>query len=66
MLTTLEEHGAKKGHVKPELMNMIYESLLEPEVPGRALANLALRAPKELSGQYFHWDNEKVAALEKV
>lgn len=63
MLRDLEEHGAAKGHVKSDAMDMIYDTLLEPEVPGRSLANLALRAPKELSGKYLYWDEPLVTNL---
>jgi NAD(P)-dependent dehydrogenase (short-subunit alcohol dehydrogenase family) len=37
--------------------------LLPPERPGRALAVLALHAPREWSGEFVQWDEEKVAAL---
>lgn len=30
--------------------------VIEPELPGRVIAKLALRAAPELSGKYFHWD----------
>lgn len=34
-----------------------------PEVPGRALAALALHAPREWSGEFIRWDEDRVAAL---
>jgi NAD(P)-dependent dehydrogenase (short-subunit alcohol dehydrogenase family) len=37
--------------------------LLPPEVPGCALAVLALHAPKEWSGTFLSWDNEEVQSL---
>lgn len=37
--------------------------LLPPEKPGRALAVLALYAPREWSGEFVQWDEQKVAAL---
>ncbi len=37
--------------------------LLPPEVPGRALAVLALYAPPSWSGAFLQWDEEKVQAL---
>jgi NAD(P)-dependent dehydrogenase (short-subunit alcohol dehydrogenase family) len=37
--------------------------LLPPEVPGRALAVLALYAPAEWSGQFLSWDDDEVQAL---
>ncbi|EJD49059.1 NAD(P)-binding protein [Auricularia subglabra TFB-10046 SS5] len=52
-----------KGHVPDEFIKAVVESQMHPDVPGRALANLVLHAPKELSGQYLHWDDPKVAAL---
>jgi NAD(P)-dependent dehydrogenase (short-subunit alcohol dehydrogenase family) len=39
------------------------DELLPPERPGRALAVLALYAPREWSGEFVQWDEEKVAAL---
>ncbi|MCK5314395.1 MAG: SDR family NAD(P)-dependent oxidoreductase [Anaerolineales bacterium] len=38
--------------------------LLPPELPGRALARLALYAPHEWSGEFISWDDERIAALE--
>ena len=42
-----------------------YESgrLLPPELPGRAMACLALYAPHEWSGEALGWDDEKLQAL---
>lgn len=37
--------------------------LRPPEVPGRALAVLALYAPHEWSGAFISWDEDRVAAL---
>jgi NAD(P)-dependent dehydrogenase (short-subunit alcohol dehydrogenase family) len=37
--------------------------LLPPELPGRALAVLALYAPPEWSGEFLSWDDEEVGAL---
>jgi len=37
--------------------------LLPPELPGRALAALALHAPPAWSGEFLSWDDPKVAAL---
>lgn len=37
--------------------------LLPPELPGRALATLALYAPPAWSGEFLAWDEPKVAAL---
>jgi NAD(P)-dependent dehydrogenase (short-subunit alcohol dehydrogenase family) len=31
------------------------DTLLKPEQPGNVIARLALRAPKELSGQFLSW-----------
>ncbi|EJD45363.1 NAD(P)-binding protein [Auricularia subglabra TFB-10046 SS5] len=31
--------------------------VIEPELPGRVIARLALRAAPELSGKYLHWDD---------
>lgn len=37
--------------------------LLPPEVPGMALAMVALHAPAEWSGEFVAWDEERVQAL---
>lgn len=37
--------------------------LLPPEVPGMALAIMALHAPREWSGEFIAWDEERVQAL---
>lgn len=37
--------------------------LLSPDLPGRAAALLALRAPSELSGEHLAWDDERVQVL---
>lgn len=38
--------------------------LLPPELPGLALAKVALYAPQEWSGEFIAWDDERIAALE--
>jgi NAD(P)-dependent dehydrogenase (short-subunit alcohol dehydrogenase family) len=37
--------------------------LLQPELPGRALAALALYAPAEWSGDFIQWDEDRMEAL---
>ncbi|MFZ0547439.1 MAG: SDR family oxidoreductase, partial [Candidatus Promineifilaceae bacterium] len=37
--------------------------LLPPEIPSRALVALALHAPKEWSGDFLSWDDDRVEAL---
>ncbi|MFZ0546164.1 MAG: SDR family NAD(P)-dependent oxidoreductase, partial [Candidatus Promineifilaceae bacterium] len=37
--------------------------LLAPEIPSRALVALALHAPKEWSGDFLSWDDDRVEAL---
>ncbi|GAA5954903.1 hypothetical protein JCM3765_007806 [Sporobolomyces pararoseus] len=37
--------------------------LLPPSKPGLALASLAIKAPKELSGEFINWDDERVKSL---
>lgn len=39
------------------------QELLPPEVPGRALAALALEAPQEWSGEFLQWNEERVQTL---
>ncbi|EJD41361.1 NAD(P)-binding protein [Auricularia subglabra TFB-10046 SS5] len=52
-----------KAFAPPELLQMAEASAVEPVEPGRVIAALALRAPKELSGKYIHWNGEEVAGL---
>lgn len=66
MQATLREKG--RGKMPPEeyaRFVQYYESgmLMPPEVPGAALASLALAAPREWSGEFLSWDDEKVQAL---
>ncbi|EJD42132.1 NAD(P)-binding protein [Auricularia subglabra TFB-10046 SS5] len=51
-----------KGILPDSLVDMFPE-LLEPEVPGRVIADLALRASPALSGKYMHWDDPLLASL---
>ena len=37
--------------------------LLSPEIPGCALAMLALNAPREWSGDFVAWNEERIQAL---
>ncbi|EJD42129.1 NAD(P)-binding protein [Auricularia subglabra TFB-10046 SS5] len=46
-----------------KLDGVFVESVLEPDVPGRIIANLALHAPKELSGKYLRWNDPDLASL---
>ncbi|KAJ3156878.1 hypothetical protein HDU86_003413 [Geranomyces michiganensis] len=39
--------------------------LLPPDVPGTVIANLALKATKELSGRFLSWDDKDLAAYQK-
>ncbi len=39
--------------------------LLPPEQPARALAILALAAPREWSGEFLSWDDERVQKLQE-
>lgn len=38
--------------------------LLRPDQPGNVMAKLALDAPKELSGQFMSWNDEKLASFQ--
>ncbi|MBT3389291.1 MAG: SDR family NAD(P)-dependent oxidoreductase [Chloroflexi bacterium] len=53
---TPEAHGQFSGLYREQ-------KLLRPEVPGRALATLALHAPPELNGEFVSWDDSRVQAL---
>jgi len=60
--------SAGKGHMsEADYARFVghYErgELRPPEVPGRALAVLALHAPHEWSGAFISWDEDRVAAL---
>lgn len=37
--------------------------LLPPELPGRAIAHLALKAPRTWSGEFIQWNDERVLSL---
>ena len=52
-----------KDYIPENSMKELFDGLLEPEVPGRVIADLALRAPAELSGKYVHWNDPVLAAL---
>jgi NAD(P)-dependent dehydrogenase (short-subunit alcohol dehydrogenase family) len=39
-------------------------NLLPPEKPGRAIALLALRAPRKWNGRFLSWDDPEIAALD--
>ncbi|EJD42127.1 short-chain dehydrogenase [Auricularia subglabra TFB-10046 SS5] len=50
--------------VVPEgFLDKLFLDLLEPELPGRAIANLALRAPTSLSGKYLNWNDPAVEPI---
>ncbi|EJD42118.1 NAD(P)-binding protein [Auricularia subglabra TFB-10046 SS5] len=52
-----------KDYFSESAMAQLYEGLLEPEVPGRVIANVALRAGAELSGKYLHYNDKLLAEL---
>ncbi len=66
MQGVLREKGAA-GMTPEEHARFIrrYEEgdLLPPELPGRAIAVLALHAPHEWSGEFLSWDDDAVQAL---
>lgn len=66
MQRTIREEGAQgmpaASHQKFRQYHEQGE-LLPPEVPGRALATLALVAPLEWSGDFVAWDEERVQSL---
>ncbi len=69
--TSMQEIIREKGKSRmPETIHQkfinIYTQgkLLAPELPGRAIANLALHAPHEWSGEFIQWDDEKVRMLD--
>ncbi|KAI9097300.1 hypothetical protein DFS34DRAFT_642962 [Phlyctochytrium arcticum] len=39
--------------------------LLSPDVPGYVIAKLALEAPKDISGQFINWSDERLASFQK-
>ncbi len=66
MQTTIREKG--KGHMGEKnyaRLTGLYEEnkLLPPELPARAIAALALGAPKDLSGETVSWDDPRVQAV---
>lgn len=66
MQATIREEGAAGMPAERHQRFVHYHrrgELLPPELPGRALATLALYAPHEWSGDFLPWDEPKVAAL---
>lgn len=66
MQATLREKG--RGPMPPDLYQHFvayYEQgqLLPPEAPGRALAALALHAPRAWSGEFITWNDDRVQKL---
>ncbi|EJD42123.1 putative oxidoreductase [Auricularia subglabra TFB-10046 SS5] len=41
----------------------LFAGMLGPDVPGRVIATLALRARPELSGRYLHWNDSALGEL---
>jgi len=54
-MTASAHAGFVEAHARGEL--------LPPEQPGRALAVLALHGPREWSGEFISWDEEKLQLL---
>lgn len=66
MQVAIREEGAEGMPAETHQRFIHYHEnsdLLPPEQPGRALAVLALSAPREWSGEFVQWNEEKVAAL---
>ena len=66
MQAELRERG--RGAMPPEAYQRFVEfhrngDLLPPELPGRALAVLALRAPRAWNGRFIQWNAPEVQAL---
>ncbi|KAF9917819.1 hypothetical protein FBU30_000509 [Linnemannia zychae] len=41
------------------------KKLLHPDEPGHVIANLAIKAPKSLSGKFFSWDDDELIDYRK-
>ncbi len=56
-------HSKKMAPEEAKKFHELHETgkLLTPEQPGHVIAKLALRAPKELSGQFLSWDSPELA-----
>ncbi|EJD42131.1 NAD(P)-binding protein [Auricularia subglabra TFB-10046 SS5] len=55
---------AKAKDVLPEdTLDQLLVGMLEPEVPGRVIADVALRAPQSLTGKYLHWNDPALASI---
>lgn len=66
MQRTIREEGASGMPAEEHRRFLEYQrddELLAPEIPGRALAALALAAPREWSGEFIRWNEERVQAL---
>eukprot|EP00761_Pharyngomonas_kirbyi_P012034 gb/GECH01012061.1/.p1 GENE.gb/GECH01012061.1/~~gb/GECH01012061.1/.p1 ORF type:complete len:261 (+),score=61.84 gb/GECH01012061.1/:1-783(+) len=69
MQKTIREQG--KEEMESSGYNMFYQmhetgQLLDPAISSRALAVLALHAPKELTGKFISWDDDNVQKLVKT
>ncbi|EJD45324.1 NAD(P)-binding protein [Auricularia subglabra TFB-10046 SS5] len=60
----MEKQMAEAGDFIPaEMRKAVEQRLIEPKVAGRVLANVALRAPAELSGKFLHWNDPAISPL---
>lgn len=59
-----QEYAKQAENVVPDgFLDKLFVKLLEPEEPGRVIADLALRAPAALSGKYLHWNDPALAGI---
>lgn len=66
MQTVLRANG--REHMAPDSYQFFVDQhesgkLIKPEDSARSIAALALRAPKELSGQFIDWNADNVKSL---
>lgn len=52
-----------KAYIPEEALDDIQATTIQPEVSGRAIATLALRASKTLSGKFIQWNDPAVEGL---
>ncbi|KAH8154308.1 uncharacterized protein LAJ45_02076 [Morchella importuna] len=61
-----EKHAAAMGGTHDKFMKLkATGKLLRPDQPGNVIAKLALKAPKDLSGQFLNWNAEQLADFQE-
>ncbi|KAA1078792.1 hypothetical protein PGTUg99_016518 [Puccinia graminis f. sp. tritici] len=59
-----------KGLMTPEVYQSCYDlfassQIVQPDQPAEVIANLAVRADQNLTGQFFAWDDEELKSYRR-